>query len=98
MAMSKKQKEVMRIMIEGGSMSHNGSRGVRVLDKEFNPVAKITTPTFYSLAHRLNLIRKHKNGRWVVSPKGILQLDKRHTIKILYKETRNKKKKASRII
>lgn len=82
------EKEIIRVLLSGGSIAHNGISGIRLRDNKFNPIRNITPRRFYLLK---DLLKKNKTGLWVLSPKDILKLRANSWVKKQYKLGKKKK-------
>jgi hypothetical protein len=82
------EKNIVRVLFEGGFIVNNGPYGIRVLDKKTNPIMKATEKRFRKMK---GLLKKNKKGLWVLSPKEILKLNGNSWVKQQYKSLRVKK-------
>ena len=86
--MTSTEKRIIRELLKGGSIAHNGISGIRLRDRKFNPVQRVTPRRFYLLK---DLLKKNKTGLWVLSPKDILKLRGNSWVKKQYKLSRKSK-------
>ena len=85
--MTSTEKRIIRELLKGGNIAHNGISGIRLRDRKFNPVQKVTPRRFYLLK---DLLKKNKTGLWVLSPRAILKLRANSWVKKQYKLTKQK--------
>lgn len=81
------EKEIIRVLLSGGSIAHNGISGIRLRDKKFNPVRNVTPRRFNIMK---DLLKKNKSGMWLISPRAILKLRANSWVKKQYKLTKQK--------
>lgn len=83
--MDNSEKQIIKILLSGGTIVNNGQWGIRIRDKKTNPVMKATARRFYLMK---DILKKNKKGLWVISPKNILKLHGNSWIKAEYKKQR----------
>lgn len=81
------EKQILKILLDGGHIVNNGKWGIRVRDRKTNPLMKATSRRFYLMK---DLLKKNKKGLWVISPQEILKLRANTWIKKQYKLKRKK--------
>lgn len=94
--MNNSQKEAIKILLDGGSISHTGGYGIRLRNKNLEAVRRITQPSFEGLK---DFIKKEKN-LWVINKSafrgrdedGQLKLHGKSWAKKYYKQFLKKKK------
>ena len=84
--MTNVEKEIIKILLTGGHIVHNGVSGIRIRDAKFNPIRKVTNRRFELMK---SLLRKNKKGMWLISPKAVLQLRSNSWVKKEYKKLRS---------
>ena len=84
------EKQIIKVLLEGGNIAHDGISGIRLRDKKFNPIRRVTHRRFSLLK---DLMKKDKRGLWVISPKNILKLRGNSWAKKQYKLIRNTQEK-----
>lgn len=86
--MTSAEKQIIKVLLEGGNIAHDGISGIRLRDKKFNPIRRVTHRRFSLLK---DLMKKDKRGLWVISPKNILKLRSNSWAKKQYKLSKKSK-------
>lgn len=86
--MTSKEKQIFKELLAGGNIAHSGQSGIRLRDKTYNPVCKVTKRRFWLMR---DLLKKNKNGMWVISPRAVLKLRANSWVKKQYKLVKKKK-------
>lgn len=87
--MTRVQKIVITELLKGGNIAYMPKSGIRLRDKQANPVRKVSARTFHNLR---DLMKKHKSGLWIISRAAIIKLPKNTWAKQEYKLLKNTQK------
>ena len=80
--MNWQEKNIIKTLLAGGHIVHLGPSGIRLRDKNINPIQKVTAIRFRRLKP---LMKKTKKGLWVISAGEVLKLRSNSYIKQQYK-------------
>lgn len=76
------QRQVIKVLLDGGNLVKMGVSGIRIRDDKNSPVGKITEKSMYRLK---DLLKKHRN-QWIIKRSGFQLLNGNHWAKRYYKK------------
>lgn len=86
--MTHTQKQIITALLLGGSIANMGAGGIRLRDKDLNPVLRINPRTFWFIR---NVVKRNKKHVWVISLADVRKLHGKSWIKKEYTRLRAKK-------